>query len=249
MNRRTDRARRTDSPSLVPRTLTAALVAVVLLGSVIGGVGARAATTDDASQPTDSAFVVDLEADGDATTSVTVGFDLESETDRDAFESLRENETKRERLENRTERRLRAVAAEATEETDREMTLEDADVSFEVDEANERGIVTVSATWRSLAAVEGDRLTLGEPFATGFAPDRTVVVHLPEGYALESATPAPTDRDDRRLVWNSSTSLEGYEAVVTPAETSGVEPQPGFGIATAIAAIAIVGTALGRRRH
>ncbi|MFC4247456.1 DUF4897 domain-containing protein [Natribaculum luteum] len=228
--------------------LAAALVTLALLGSAVGGVGgARAAETERPPQQSDSAFVVDLEGDGDATTAVTVVFDLESESDRTAFESLRQNETKRDRLENRTESRLQTVVTATAEETGREMAIEATDVSFEVDDADDRGVVTVSATWRSLAAVDGDRLILGEPFASGFAPDRTVVVRLPEGYTLENVTPVPTDRDDRRLVWNASTSLEGYEAVVTPAEASDGDSQPGFGVAVAITAI--VGMALVRRRR
>lgn len=242
------------------KTVASAFATVVLVGSLLAGSGVGTAVgasgTDAQSAPTDSAsaFEVALEADGDATVAVAVSFNLTDEANRTAFESLETNKTKRNEFEARTEQRFRTVAGSAANATDREMTIEETRISFETDEETERGIVTVSATWTAFAATDGDRLTVTEPFASGFTADRPVVLRLPDGYALADATHAPTDRTDTRLVWDANTSLEGYEATIVPADETGAnggadggDEQPGFGFGATV--VAIVGaTWLSRRR-
>lgn len=241
MNRRTDENRPSRSGASARRLSAVALVVLLVTGGAVAAVGSASAT-ETRSQPTesDSAFVVALEDDGDATVTVALEFDLTDEADRAAFESLRENETKRSRLEARTERRLRSVADETATETDREMAIEDSHISFERVDGGDRGIVSVSANWRGLAATEDGRLTLAEPFASGFTAEQPIVLELPEGYALERSTPEPSERADGRIVWDANASLDGYEAVVVPADQTGSDgdSQPGFGLGAAVAAIA-----------
>lgn len=222
------------------RLFVVLLVALLVTGSAVATVGsANAIDADSRSADTDSAFVVALEEDGDATVTVAVTFDLTDEADRAAFRSLTENETKRSELESRTERRLRSVVAGVANETDREMAIEETRVSFETDEGTDRGIVSVSANWRGFAATEDERLTVAEPFNSGFTAEQAVVLKLPDGYALEAATPEPSERTDGRISWDANTSLEGYEAVIVPSDGAGdSDSQPGFGLGAAVIAIA-----------
>lgn len=250
MSRQTDRYRVSRTGGRVSRLLTVAFVAL-LIGSAVATVG-TASATEPRTQPgeSESALVVALEATGDATVAVTVGFDLTDEADRAAFESLRENETKQNRLETRTERRFRAVVAETANATDREMAIETTDVSFETVDGGDRGLVSVSAGWQRFAATEDGRLTIAEPFASGFTAEQPVVLKPPEGYALARSTPEPSERGDGRVRWNTNTSLEGYEAVLAPSGQTGSgtgDSQPGFGLGTAVVAIT-GGVWLHRRR-
>ncbi|MDF9745391.1 DUF4897 domain-containing protein [Natrinema salsiterrestre] len=222
------------------RLFAVVVVALLLTGSVVATADSASAI-DAHSQETgsDSAFVVALEDDGDATVTVAVTFDLTDEADQAAFRSLEENETERSELESRTERRLRSVVAGVADETDREMAIEEAGVSFETDEGTDRGIVSVSATWRGFAATEDGRLTVAEPFTSGFTAEQAVVLELPDGYALAESTPEPSERADGQVSWDATTSLDGFEAVIAPSDgTNDGDSQPGFGLGAAVIAIA-----------
>lgn len=255
------------------RALAVALAAALTLSSaaLVGVVGAGSAAAPAADAPPDdpsSALIVDLEADGDATVIVTQSFDLADDADREAFEALRNNETKRDRLERRTATRLERVADGASNETDRTMTIDGAEASFETTDDGERGRVEIAVTWRNLAAVDGEALRVDEPFASGFDPDRAFVVRPPDGYALTEATPEPATADGDRLTWTADASLEGYEVRLSPADdgeggadadadgTTDDEPGgdatpeadglPGFGVVAAL--VALAGAAVARRR-
>jgi hypothetical protein len=231
------------------RLFAVVLVALLLTGSVVATAdSASAIDAQSNGMDSDSAFVVALEENGDATVTVAVTFDLTDDADRAAFESLKENETERSELASRTERRLRSVVADVANETDREMAIEEARVSFEMDDETDRGIVSVSATWRGFAATEDGRLTVAEPFNSGFTADQAVVLELPDGYALEAATPEPSERADGHVSWDANTSLEGFEAVIAPSDgASDGDSQPGFGLGAAV--IAIAGGAWVHRRR
>ncbi|WP_226005641.1 DUF4897 domain-containing protein [Natrinema salinisoli] len=240
MNRGSNRPRLRRLGAYTSRLFAVVLVALLLTGSVVATADSASAI-DAHSQETDSdsAFVVALEDDGDATVTVAVTFDLTDEADRAAFRSLEENETERRELESRTERRLQTVVADVANETDREMAIENTGVSFETDEAADRGVVSVSATWRGFAATEDGRLTVAEPFTSGFTADQAVVLELPDGYALAESTPEPSERVDGHISWDATTSLDGFEAVIAPSGgANDGDSQPGFGLGAAVIAIA-----------
>ena len=131
------------------------------------------------------------------------------------------------------------------------------------------GIVTLSVTYVGLAAVADDTLTVTEPFASGFEPDRRFVVTAPDGYAVAAATPAADTSGDARVVYDAGTHLSGFELVLEPTGTPSPtetpvktmantdEPsdggtdtggQPGFGaVAAALALVAAALVAVCRR--
>ncbi|MFB6119263.1 PGF-CTERM sorting domain-containing protein [Halosegnis sp.] len=108
-------------------------------------------------------------------------------------------------------------------------------------------------TYSGLAAVDGDRLVVTEPFASGFEPDRLFVVRGPEGYAVSEAASQPTATDDWSGRYEAETGLDGFAVSLAPTETEstgtttdgGGEPtetggQPGFGVVAALVALAAV---------
>ena len=249
------------------------LVGVTLLIASVAAAGVMEASAAEDDEP---AFVVDLEADGDATVTLVSGYDLDDEDERDAFEELRDDEAAQEELADRFEDRLSAVADEAGAAVDREMTV--ASGSTEVRTEDDRGIVAVSVEWTALAGVEDDRLTITEPFASGFELDRPLVVVAPEDATLETTTPDPDSSDDDRASWDEASDLEGFEVSYTldgdddetdsgdgtaddgeaadDAEEDGDEPAAddaltGFGlvaVSIALAAVIGIGTTLRSRR-
>ena len=213
------------------------LLCVFAIGGGYAAAGLGDTTTDgDGEVP---AFVVDVESDGDAEILVRYTFDLDDESRQAAFEELQTSESERAAFAEQFEDRMTAIAADASTETDREMSVTNATVELET--VDETGVVTLSLTWERLAAVTANGLTLTEPFASGFESDRPLHVVFPDGYTIESASPEPGENDAQRVVWNGGTDLTGFGVVATSesddtagdttrSDGSGVDDDgPGFG--------------------
>jgi PGF-CTERM protein len=208
-----------------------------------------------AAQTGEEGVLVELEPNGDADVSVTFSYDLDGERERAAFEELRENESAQTALAERFGGRMAAVAEDANAATDREMSV--GDPAAELQRDGDTGTVELSVAWSNLAAVDGDRLTVSEPFASGFDPGRAFTVATPDGYGVTSSDPSPSESDGSSATWDAGTSLEGLELVVEPTGDDGetdegtpaaTEDSPGFGVAVAVAALAVAAIAARRRR-
>ncbi|WP_265109755.1 DUF7345 domain-containing protein [Halosolutus halophilus] len=220
----------------------------------VGATQTAAGTTQTAADvPTKSAFVVALNADGSARTTITVTFDLTTDGDRRAFEALRENTTARERRTDRFATRMRAIAARAENESGRDMQIHNASITFT--EQNDTGIVALSATWDGLAVQNGDQLVIREPFSSGFTVDRMVRIIGPNDYKVTSVTPTPTDRTRIAATWNAGAEFDGFEATFVPVQEETATDgdgtgigMPGFGVGVALFAV-LVSTAVLLYRH
>lgn len=230
------------------RRVASFALAVLVVVSLAGPVGTASGTGHAGD-----AFVVDLEADGSATVTLRSTFDLTTESQRAAFRELRDNETKTDALRDGFAERLHAVAAATAESTGRSMAVENATVTVEATDSV--GTVSLSATWTGLATVEGDRVTLTEPFASSFDPEHRFVVTAPDGYVLSTVTPRPDVAGTEGTVanWAPDTSLEDFRVVAEPAGNETPPPQsttgssgPGFGVVVTLGALLSAGV-LARR--
>lgn len=228
-----------------PRRLAlATLAALVVLGAAAGP-AAGTQTATDGSAAGDTVLVVDLAEDGDATVTLRLTFDLDREEERRALERLGENRTE---ISAAFEEQMRAVAARTAEATGREMAITSADVAISTEGST--GVVELSVAWSGLAAVEGDRLVVSEPFADGFSPPGRFAVRAPEGYVLAESSPMAASTTETGATWEAGSSLDGFEAAFVPADATSTS-LPGFGAPAALVAVALVaGTAalLARRR-
>ncbi|SEQ39367.1 DUF7345 domain-containing protein [Natrinema salaciae] len=227
------------------------LVAIALLvtAPVAAATEARAATSQMSDPvPAEPAFVVELDVNGSAQVALTVTFDLTTDSERQAFQSLRANATAHERRTEQFAARMRAIASGAANDTGRAMQVRGAAISFT--EREDTGIVTLSVTWDGLAARTGDRLVVREPFDSEFATDRTVRITGPDGYELTTVTPEPTDRTRTAATWNGGTAFEGFEATFEPDETAADGTSiPGFGAGIAVLAVLVGAALLAYRGH
>ncbi|WP_434520791.1 DUF7345 domain-containing protein [Halorubrum sp. AS12] len=212
-------------------TAVAAVASIAVIGALlVPSVAALDGPETGPAVEEGSAFVVALDADGDATVTLVLTYDLADADDEAAFEELRE------RPENVTARfgdRMTRIAERTATETEREMSVSDVRTEFE--SANGTGVVRLSATWTSLATVDGDRLVVSEPFESQFRPDRPFVLVAPDGYALADATveaDATTPASETGAAsaeWESGADLSGFSATLAPAEgsvTDGSLPTP-----------------------
>lgn len=216
----------------IRRALGLLAVLAVLLTAVVAPSAAQ--PTD----PADTTFLVVLDESGDAEVTLQLAFDVSTEQDRRALDRLRTNRTT---ILAQFHGGMAAVAAGAENETGRSMDV--SDPAMRVTAEGDRGVVELSVTWHGLAAVDGDRLRVTAPFDDGFESPGRFVIRAPEGYAVESVTPAPTDRSGTEATWAAGTRLDGFEATFLPDRaTGGTPPQalPGFGVPAALVAIALV---------
>lgn len=205
--------------------------------------------------PAEPAFIVALDDDESARVTVTITFDLTTDSEREAFEAFRENTTAHERRTDQFATRMQAIAAKAENTTGRTMQIREPDIAFATQ--NETGIVALSVAWDGLAVREGDRLVLREPFADGFSTDRQVTIIGPDGYELTAVTPSPRTQNRNTATWQAGTEFDGFRVTFTPAEstptatgddTTGIGA-PGFGIGAGIVALLGSTTLLVHRRR
>jgi hypothetical protein len=193
------------------RTVALGITIAILVaasGSAISAASSTAATTVES--PTEPAFVVDLQPDGDATVTLVVTYDLQDDGDQQAFDDLRDDSSE---VTGAFEQRLSGVATRTADDTGREMAI--SDVSTTVETTDRLGIIRVSAQWSNLAVVSGDQLTLSEPFASEYHPDRLFVVNAPAGYEITETSHEPVDRTSGSAQWISGTNLSGFSTTLT----------------------------------
>lgn len=239
------------------------LVAIALFAPVTAGqTGTGAPETDN------TVTRIELHPDGGATWTVQVRMRLETAEDVERYEAfqsaLRAN---RSRFLDPFRTRMSRVVARAGEVTGRDMAASDFSIRTSFQEVPRRwGVVTYRFEWDGFAAVDGDRLLVGDVFDAGFflAANDTLEITAPDGFALSSVQPAPHDREEGRVVWRGRVDFADGRpaAVAVPAGTAGtvgtrtapppgsptVRPDPGppdWGILAVVGAVVVAGLALG----
>ncbi|PSQ10426.1 hypothetical protein BRC93_09425 [Halobacteriales archaeon QS_5_70_15] len=147
------------------------------------------------------------------------------------------------------------------------MTVSAASVDLSTADDGTTGLVELSATYEGLAAVEDGRLTVAEPFASGFETDYRFTLRGPDGYRLADAAPEPAAVEDGRATWAAGSDLSGFEATFVPESgaaaensdgTSGTDGTtgdassgdgPGLGPVAVLAALAVATAGLVARRR
>lgn len=198
--------------------------------------------------PPKESVQVSLNEVGDAQVTFTLTFDLSTDSEQQAFDRLRSNQTAREEIATSYAQRLRNVAAQTENKTGRSMSIKSPSAS--VRSTNDTGVVELTATWTNLAATDGDKLVVSEPFTSGFESDRAFVVTAPAGYELATVTPATDDRGDGTGRWQADTSLDGLRVVAAPGDETGTtsptgDSGPGFTPVAGLVAL-VVGALLAR---
>ena len=185
------------------------LVLALLLAGAIGvAVGQTTPTTTPTENETNMdgvTMVVQLDQNGDARWNVTAQFPLQTENDSRAFEQLATEFENEENDVGFPIELFETVASEAASQTGREMKIANDERSSHLGE--NVGTLTLSFTWTNFSRVSGNRLMIGDAFATEsgtwlpqLTADQTLIVHPPAGY-----TPQSTSWD----VINRSLHVEG----------------------------------------
>jgi len=218
------------------RAVAAFLALTCLLAVVVAPAGAV--------HDTGRTFQVFLEDDGDATLAVERVYDLSVPAERARFETLRDNATVRAERVTAFTTRLEGGMEAVRESTERDPTLDDADVEFAA--GNGTGTVTLSVPVSGLARVEPRAVVLTQPSgspAFALAENETLVVHGPAGYVRGPLRPSPEIARRSSALWGHDSDLSGFAARFEQPPTPTSTPE-GWGAFSGAAFFALVPAAL-----
>ena len=237
--------------------LLAVLALLGALGLALGAGGAGAVPFEGGFaqmdvEPDDVSMEVDVRPDGDAEWTVEYRIRLGTDEEERAFEQLRadvENDT--EAYTSRFRDRMASTAATAESTTGRNMTVSNATVTAERRELPQAyGVLTYRFEWTNFAAVDGDRLRVGDAVDGLFLDgSSSLIVSWPEGYRLGEATPEPSQVRERSVVWNGPVDFSAGQPRIAVAPAGPLSGLPTAGIAALLAALVLVGGAVAYRRR
>lgn len=223
------------------------VLTAVLVGALASGVAVADVHSDSPLPDTDAddedTLVVELEPDGDATISLNLVYDLESDEQQAAFESLHEDDVAMTELADRFHDRMESVAAAVDGEDEQTVT----DAANDVVVGEELGIVSIAVTWDSLASVDDETLIVTEPFASGFQTDTQFVLAGPEDSSIDTVEPEADTTGEENARWNAGSDLDGFEATLTVAGEDADTFGPGFGVTAAVLGLLGITAIVGAR--
>ncbi|PAU84284.1 hypothetical protein CK500_07595 [Halorubrum salipaludis] len=196
-------------------------------------------------EPDDVLIEVSVDAKGDAVWETQYRVRLANDDEEQAFEDLRADvESDPDAYTSRFGERMRATADAAENATGREMTVTNVTVTAERRELPQSyGVLTYRFEWRNFAAVDGDRLVVGDAIDALFLDDASaLIVSWGDGYRLGDASPSPTETRDSAVVWQGPVDFtEGEPRVTIEPEGRSAGPLLFVALGLLVAVVAVVG--------
>ncbi|WP_128905506.1 helix-turn-helix transcriptional regulator [Halorubrum amylolyticum] len=216
------------------------------VGAAQGGAGFPAGGFDQMDvNPDDLLIEVSVEPDGDAVWETQYRVRLASDDEEQAFEELRADvESDPDAYTGRFGERMRATADAAENATGREMNVTNVTVTAERRELPQSyGVLTYRFEWSGFAAVDGDRLVVGDAIDALFLDETSsLIVSWEEGYRLGDASPSPTETRDGAVVWEGPVDFtEGEPRVAIEPEGRAAGPVLLVAVGALVAAVAAIG--------
>ncbi|OYR39679.1 hypothetical protein DJ82_09275 [Halorubrum sp. Ib24] len=195
--------------------------------------------------PDDVLIAVTVEPDGDAVWETQYRIRLADDDEEQAFEELRADvESDPDAYTSRFGERMRTTAGAAENATGREMNVTNVSVSAERRELPQSyGVLTYRFEWSNFAAVDGDRLLVGDAVDALFLDESTsLIVSWEDGYRLGEASPTPTETRDDAVVWQGPVDFtEGEPRVTIEPEGLAAGLLPFVALGLLVAVVAVVG--------
>lgn len=208
-----------------------AIYVSVLLAIVTAPVGGTVPTSDvkpvEKTQIQESDFDADrvllrfdVRNDGSATAHIEYRFALNRSNSTAAFESLqRDIETNRTAYLDRFERRINQTVQTANNSSSRVMEVQNVTVRAETRQLPQPyGVVNYTYTWHGFAAVENDRIRIGDALAGLYLDDRSrLQISWPESYHARTVHDSASETRDRAAIWTGPTWFDrgGPQIVLT----------------------------------
>ena len=236
------------------------LAVLALLGAVglaLGAGGAGAVPFEGGFaqmdvEPDDVSMEVAVQPDGDAQWTVEYRIRLGTDEEEQAFEQLRAdvgNDT--EAYTTRFRDRMVSTAETAESATGRNMTVSNATVTAERRELPQAyGVLTYRFEWTNFAAVDGDRLRVGDAVDGLFLDDSSsLIVSWPERFRLAETAPEPSEVREQSVVWNGPVDFSAGQPRISVAPAGPLSGLPTAGIVALLAVLVVAGGAVAYRRR
>lgn len=223
------------------------------------GAPSDSAFAQEGIDPDDILLSIAVEENGDAVWTIEYRTRLETDEDEQAFEDLEGDiDADPEPYAQRFQDRMEGTAGSAENATGREMAITEMTVAAERrDLPQAYGVLTYRFRWSSFAAIEGDRLLVGDAIAGLFFEEETsLLLSWPDGYELAGASPTPDETRESSVVYNGPVEFGGDEPRVELGPVGGSTADDGdqSNLPTLVGALAVVvlggaGVFLAYRRH
>nr|WP_276273385.1 hypothetical protein [Halomicroarcula sp. GDY20] len=175
-------------------------------------------------------LTADVAGDGTAQWTVAYRVRLDSDNDTRAFEELqRDVRANRSAYTDRFGARMRGTARTAENATGREMAVENVTVATRTETFGQSyGVVTYRFRWTNFAAVDGDRLRVGDAIAGLFLDSETsLTLSWPSSYSAVSVSPGADERDNTSATWRGQEQFATDEPRVVLARQAPDRPGDG----------------------
>ncbi|SDL93344.1 hypothetical protein SAMN04487949_0224 [Halogranum gelatinilyticum] len=126
--------------------------------------------------------------------------------------------------------RITGTVRTAANETGREMRATDFAASTTIQEVPRRwGIVTYEFTWTNFAVADGEDVTIGDVFGSGFflAAGDTLELRAPAGYEFTTVDPEADQREPGLVAWVGRTDFAVDHPQATAVATDGADSPAG----------------------
>jgi len=176
-------------------------------------------------------LLVRVRADGSAHWRVEYRTRLEDDNRTAAFESLQSDVRSDPESYVAEFRELMAPSVKtASEETGREMAIENVSVATEREFAPPTGVVIYEFEWTRFAATDGEELVVGDALNGFFVSEETILrFEWSESHALKEARPDPDERSEGSVEWYGRTAFGSEEPRLRLAPASGSGDEGGDG--------------------
>jgi hypothetical protein len=204
--------------------------ALFVSAGTVAGVSTESAFPQQDIDPDDVLMSITVEEDGDAAWSIEYRTRLETDDDETAFEDLRDDiEADPTPYAERFRDRMNGTAASASNATGREMAITEMSVSAKKQQLPQQyGVLTYTFRWSNFAAVDGDRLLVGDAIGGLFLDEETaLLISWSQNYERIDISPSPTETRSDAVIYQGPTDFASDEPRIElgPPETAPSEPE------------------------
>jgi len=181
-------------------------------------------------------FTINVQDNGDALWTVEKRLSLTA-SEMNEWEGIIKKGQNISRYQKEIKTELDGLLGSAQNSTNRSMKIEDFNISYNTVKtlSGGYGVVLYSFEWGNFSRTGSDKIIIGDAFSgMEISSDNTIIIKVPDGFVVQSVSPAFDRRDGNNLIWDGTvyhSFTKGEPALVLSPETNpepprGMDPGP-----------------------